>query len=64
LQLQGTTLIVGKGDEAHLRLASRNVAQVELTTGAELHTYQLLRSDKIVFTRGAFETLSERLTEE
>jgi large subunit ribosomal protein L4 len=64
LQLKGTALIVGKGDEAHLRLASRNVAQVELTTGAELNTYQLLRSDKIVFTRGAFETLSERLTEE
>ena len=64
LQLHGTALIVGQGDDANLRRASRNVAQVELTTGEDLNTYQVLRSDKLVFTRGALETVAQRLTQE
>ena len=64
LQVSGTALIVGHGDDANLRRASRNVAQVELTTGEDLNTYQVLRSDKLVFTRTAFETVAERLKEE
>ncbi len=61
LQVKGTALIVGQGGDANLRRASRNVAGVELTTGQELNTYQVLRSDRQVFTRGAFETVAERL---
>ncbi len=61
LQVKGTALIVGQGGDANLRRASRNVAGVELTTGQELNTYQVLRSDRLVFTRGAFETVAERL---
>jgi ribosomal protein L4 len=34
---------------------------VELTTGDLLNTYDVLRSDKLVFTRGAFEQLEARL---
>ncbi len=64
LQVSGTALIVGHGEDANLRRASRNVAQVELTTGEDLNTYQVLRSDKLVFTRTAFETVAERLREE
>jgi large subunit ribosomal protein L4 len=64
LQLHGTALIVGQGDDANLRRASRNVAQVELTTGEDLNTYQVLRSDKVLFTRGALETVAQRLTQE
>ena len=64
LKLEGTTLIVSNTNDNNLRLASRNVAHVELTTGEMLNTYQVLRSDKLVFTRGAFENLEKRLIKE
>jgi large subunit ribosomal protein L4 len=64
LQVTGSALIVGHSDDPNLRRASRNVAQVELTTGEDLNTYQVLRSDKVVFTRSAFETVAERLSQE
>jgi ribosomal protein L4 len=37
------------------------VQNIEVTTSDFVNTYQLLRSDKLVFTRGAFEKLEERL---
>jgi large subunit ribosomal protein L4 len=64
LQVQGTALIVGHDANMNLRQASRNVSWVELTTGAEINTYQVLRSDKVLFTRSAFETLAQRLIAE
>ena len=64
LQVEGTALIVGHNADMKLRLASRNVSRVELTTGEEVNTYQVLRSDKVLFTRSAFETLAQRLIEE
>ena len=54
-------LIVAGGKNKNLELASRNVPNIEITTGDLVNTYQLLRSDKLVFTRGAFEKLEERL---
>jgi large subunit ribosomal protein L4 len=62
LQLQGTTLVVSHSADKNLQLASRNVPGVELATGASLNTYQVLRSDKLVFTRGAFENIEQRLS--
>ncbi|MGA2554742.1 MAG: 50S ribosomal protein L4 [Verrucomicrobiota bacterium] len=59
-QLKGSALIV-VNDDPNLRLASRNVPRVELTTPQDLNTYQLLRGDHILFTRGAFASLAERL---
>ena len=64
LQLQGTTLVVSHGVDKNLLLASRNVPGVELTTGDSLNTYQVLRSDKLVFTVGAFENIEQRLSKE
>jgi large subunit ribosomal protein L4 len=64
LELKGTTLVVAHGADKNLQLASRNVPGVELTTGESLNTYQLLRSDKVVFTRGAFENIEQRLSKE
>ena len=64
LQAEGTTLIVGHHDNPNLRLASRNVPRVELTTGEDLNTYQVLRSDKVLFTRSAFEAVAQRLIQE
>jgi len=64
LELKGTTLIVAQGVDKNLTLASRNVPNVELTTGDLLNTYDVLRSDKLVFTRSAFEQLEARLGKE
>lgn len=64
LNLDGTVLVVAKGADKNLSLACRNLMQVELTTGEELNTYQLLRSDKVLFTKSAFESLEQRLTKE
>jgi large subunit ribosomal protein L4 len=64
LQVQGTALIVSNSGDENLRLASRNLREVEVTTGETLNTYQVLRSDKLVFTRGAFEHLEKRLIKE
>lgn len=64
LKADGTTLIVSHTTDKNLTLASRNVAKVKLTTSDSLNTYEVLRSDKLVFTRGAFEKVEERLGKE
>ena len=61
LKLEGTALFVSQATDKNLSLASRNLQKVELTTSDSLNTYQILRSDKLVFTRGAFEKVEERL---
>ena len=60
LELKGTTLIVAAADK-NLLLASRNVPNVALTTSESLNTYDVLRPDKLVFTRSAFEKIEARL---
>jgi large subunit ribosomal protein L4 len=64
LKLDGTALIVAHAADKNLNLASRNVAHVQLTTSDALNTYQVLRSDKLVFTRGALEKVEERLNKD
>jgi large subunit ribosomal protein L4 len=64
LQIHGTALIVSSTADQNFRLASRNLREVEVATGESVNTYQLLRSDKLVFTRGAFEHLEKRLAKE
>ena len=63
LELTGTALVVAPGQNKNLALASRNLRMVELTTSERLNTYQVLRPDKLLFTRDAFEKLEERLAE-
>lgn len=60
----GTALIVAQDADKNLTQASRNVANVFLTTGDSLNTYDVLRSDKLVFTKGAFEKVEARLNKE
>ncbi len=62
LDLQGTALIVAQGADKNLMLASRNVPYVSVATSESLNTYDVLRPDKLVFTRGAFEQVEARLT--
>jgi large subunit ribosomal protein L4 len=61
LEIDGTTLIVAESSDDNLIRASGNVSYVEVTTGDDLNTYQVLRSDKLIFTRGAFEKVEQRL---
>jgi len=61
LQVKGTVLLVSATADKNLTLASRNVQDVELTTCDLLNTYQVLRFDKLIFTRGAFEKVEDRL---
>jgi large subunit ribosomal protein L4 len=64
LQVEGTALIVDHGADRNLQLASRNISRVELATGDSVNTYQVLRSAKLVFTRGALEQVEKRLAKE
>ena len=64
LKLDGTALIVSEGADKNLLLASRNVPNVVLTTSDRLNTYDVLRSDKLIFTRGAFEQVEARLNKD
>ena len=63
LELKGTTLIVAAADK-NLTLASRNLENVTMTTGDLLNTYDILRPDKLLFTRSAFEAVEARLSQE
>jgi large subunit ribosomal protein L4 len=64
LELKGSTLIVGQGTDKNLTLASRNIRNVALATSGSLSTYDVLRPNKLVFTRGAFEQVEARLAKE
>ena len=64
LQIQGSALLVTQGGDRNLTLASRNVSSVEVSTSEQLSTYQVLRFDKLLFTREAFEKLEARLNKE
>jgi large subunit ribosomal protein L4 len=64
LELKGSTLIVAQAADPNLTLATRNVPHVALATSDSLNTYDVLRPDKLVFTRGAFEQVEARLKTE
>ncbi|HEY5297540.1 MAG TPA: 50S ribosomal protein L4 [Verrucomicrobiae bacterium] len=61
LELKGTTLVVSNGIDKNLTLASRNLQKVALATSDSLNTYDVLRPDKLLFTRSAFEKVEARL---
>jgi large subunit ribosomal protein L4 len=64
LELTGTTLVVSTGMDKNLTLASRNIENVSLTTSDSLNTYDILRPDKLLFTKSAFEKVEARLIKE
>lgn len=61
LDVKKTALLVTDSADENLQRASRNVENVEVTSSDFVNTYQVLRSDKLVFTRGAFQKLEDRL---
>jgi large subunit ribosomal protein L4 len=64
LELTGTTLVVSTGMDKNLTLAARNIENVALTTSDSLNTYDILRPDKLLFTKSAFEKVEARLIKE
>jgi len=64
LELKGSALIVAHTADKNLTLASGNLPNVLLTTSDVLNTYDVLRPDKLVFTKNAFEQLEARLVKE
>ena len=65
LEIKGTALVISCGAEnKNLSLAARNVANVALATSETLNTYDVLRPDKLVFTKSAFEKVEARLNQE
>jgi large subunit ribosomal protein L4 len=64
LELTGTTLVVSTGIDKNLTLAARNIENVALTTSDSLNTYDILRPDKLLFTKSAFEKVEARLIKE
>lgn len=64
LKLDGTTLIVQPDANKNLLLASRNIPDLAITTSDNLNTYDVLRPDKLVFTKSAFEKVEARLVKE
>ena len=65
LELTGTTLLISCSEEnKNLMRAARNICGVTLTTSDSLNTYDVLRPDKLVFTKTAFEQVEARLNKE
>jgi large subunit ribosomal protein L4 len=64
LDCPGSTLIISTGTDKNLTLAARNVVNVALATSDSLNTYDVLRPDKLVFTKSAFEQIEARLIQE
>jgi large subunit ribosomal protein L4 len=64
LELNGTTLVISTGVDKNLTLAARNIEKVTLTTSDSLNTYDVLRPDKLLFTKSAFEQVEARLNQE
>ena len=59
-----SVLVIADQVDENLALASRNLPNVALATSDSLNTYDVLRPDKLVFTRGAFEQVEARLNKE
>ena len=61
LDVKGTALVVDATIDNNVRLASRNLQGIEVTTADNLNTYQVLRPNKLLVTKSAFEKLEARL---
>jgi large subunit ribosomal protein L4 len=61
LGLGGTTLLVPEANDVDLNLAARNLWHVEVAEAALVNTYEILRSDKLVISKGALAKIGERL---
>jgi len=61
LDLKKTILVVQGESDQNLNLATRNLPNVDVALGSDVNTYQVLRSDKLLFTKSAWEQVEQRL---
>lgn len=61
LGIQRTGLFVIAGADKNAELAARNLPGIAVMTGNRVNTYDVLRYDKLVFTKAAFEHVEERI---
>ncbi|MBC8095935.1 MAG: 50S ribosomal protein L4 [Akkermansiaceae bacterium] len=64
LELNGTTLFISAEANPKLSQASRNIPFVTMASSDSLNTYDVLRPDKLVFTKSAFEKVGARLSKD
>src|SRR5918997_5884866 len=57
-------IIAGVEVDNNLKLAARNIPQVDVLPNAGLNVYDVLRREKLVLTRDAVDAITARLTEE
>ena len=57
----GTTLFVLPEHDANLFKSTRNIARTEVRVEADLNAYDVVRHDRLVFTRDGFDRLVERV---
>ena len=61
LALRGPVLIVLEKSDSKVRLAARNLRQIEVAAARDVHPYQLFRYPAVVVTKAAMATLVNRL---
>ena len=62
LKVAARTVLIVSERNVNLLLGSRNVADVTVTSGERLNTYEALLCDKMIFTKSAFEIVGHRLS--
>jgi len=60
---RGCVMALATPDDA-LRRSARNLPKIEVMPVGDLNAYDVLRRNKLIFTRAAFESLAERVAEE
>lgn len=58
----GTVLIIPEGENTNLFLGARNIPHVDVMVADQVHTYGLLRQDKIVISKAGLEKLEQRIS--
>jgi len=61
IEAAGSTLFVLPDRDENLFKSTRNIARTEVRTAADLNAYDVVRHDRLVFTRDGFDRLVERV---
>lgn len=62
LKINARTILIISEKNPKLLIGSRNVAEITVTSGEQLNTYEALLCDKLIFTKSAFQTVGRRLS--
>ncbi len=60
-ELDGTVLVVTDAVDGHLVLSARNIPFAEVVLESSLNAYEVLKYDRLLFSRAAFEQVDARL---